>query len=474
MHALPEAQRPAADALVVFGITGDLARRMTLRSLYGLEAAGRLACPVIGVAREDWSDDRLRVAAREALRAADTPVDGAVFSRFAGRLSYVQGDFTDEATYAALARALASKRRPVFYLAVPPSLFGPVVRGLGRAGLTNDALVAVEKPFGHDLASARVLDSELHAILAEEQVLRLDHFLGKQPVLDIHFLRFANTLLEPVWSRDHVAAIQVSMAEDFGVEDRGAFYDAVGALRDVVQNHLLQVLALILMEPPVGTRGDALRNKTVDVFRAMPDADPSRCLRGQYAGYREIAGVRPDSETETYVALQLAVENWRWAGVPIFIRAGKAMAKRVTEVRVIFRRPPPVGLVDTPGRVAANEVVLRIDPDPGMRVGLLSKGVDGKASRPVHLDASFAQELGKPVQPYERLLNDALQGDRSLFVRQDSVEETWRILQPLLEAPAQVRPYARGSWGPAGADELVRGYPAWQTPWLPSGGAGGR
>ncbi|MCU1643952.1 MAG: glucose-6-phosphate 1-dehydrogenase [Nocardia sp.] len=463
-----------ADALVIFGITGDLAAKMTFRALYRLEAAGRLHCPIIGLGQRDWSHGQLVASARDGLAATGQAVEEEAFERLARRMTYLRGNFTDPATYQELAKRLEHASAPLFYLEIPPALFAPVVAALGQAKLTTGASVLIEKPFGRDLASARTLNEELHRTLGEDQILRIDHFLGKQPVLDLAFLRFDNIMFEPVWNRDHVAAVQITMAEDFGVEDRGAFYDSVGALRDVVQNHLMQVLALLAMEAPAGPGPGALWDTKADVFRATADVDPARAVTGQYAGYHDVTGVSSESETETYMALRLEVNTPRWRGVPWFIRAGKALATRATEVRMIFRRPPPLAFLPQPQHIAANQLVLRIDPDPGLRLILASQNAAGTSVRAVHMDLPFAAELGQPPEPYERLLHDALTGEHSLFAREDVVEETWRILQPLIDHPPKPVSYPRGSWGPTGAAELLRGHPGWQLPWLPTPEGTGR
>ncbi|MDP9189800.1 MAG: glucose-6-phosphate dehydrogenase [Actinomycetota bacterium] len=461
------ASGPEADALVIFGITGDLASKMTLDALYDLERHGTLAVPVIGVAIDDYTDEQLRTRARESIEASEKQVDEDVFKRLAGRLSYIKGDYKDANTFEALKAKLGDAKHPVFYLEIPPSLFSLVVAALHGAGLSEGARVVIEKPFGHDLHSAVALNDELGELLDEEQIYRIDHFLGKEPVMDILYLRFANTVLEPIWNRRYIDSVMITMAEDFGVSERGSFYDPVGTLRDVVQNHLLQLLALIAMEPPSGGADpDPVRDKKLDLFKAIPPADPGRYVRGQYDGYLDVDGVAPDSSTETFCAMRLEVENWRWAGVPFFLRAGKSMEAKVTELRVNLNSPPAIGIAG--GAVPeADELIIRIDPDGGACFVVEAKQPGADTLRRVHLQLLFQEELGDQPGPYERLLGDALAGRPEHFAREDHVEETWRIVQPLIDDPGPVEIYEPGGWGPEGSSHLPVGHGGWRRPWLP-------
>jgi glucose-6-phosphate 1-dehydrogenase len=458
-----------ADVFVVFGITGDLAKVMTFRSLYRLERRGLLSCPIVGVAGDDWTIHDLREHARKCIEDCGETIDDEVFDRFAARLSYLSGDFGADDTYERVAGAIKDARSPVFYLEIPPSLFGMVIKGLAGVGVTDAARVVVEKPFGHDVASARALNEEVHEYLDESQVFRIDHFLGKMGLVEVLYLRFANTMFEPVWNRNYVSSVEITMAESFGVEDRGHFYDPVGALRDVVVNHLMQLVAAAAMEPPAGRDPTTLKNAMVAVFHAMPAADPAHYVRGQYDGYRDIDGVAADSTTETYAALRLEIENWRWSGVPFFIRTGKHLPVTQTELRAVFRHPPRLGFgIAGPEGPEPNQLVVKLDPTTGIRLLVDAQRADSAKAEHVTLDMEFAAEGGEGATPYEVLLHAAMIGDSTRFTRQDSVEEAWRVMQPLLDSPPPVQAYEKGSWGPAAADDLVAGHGAWRGPWVAS------
>jgi glucose-6-phosphate 1-dehydrogenase len=465
---MPDPEGPApADVFVVFGITGDLAKVMTFRSLYRLERRGLLNCPVVGVAGDDWTLEQLREHARACIEGTGEPLDPAVFDRFAARLSYVSGDFTDASTYERLAGALEHASSPVFYLEIPPFLFGAVIGQLTAAGLTKTGRVVVEKPFGHDMASARALAAEIHEHIDESQLYRIDHFLGKMGTDELLYLRFANTMIEPIWNRNHIACVQITMAESFGVEDRGHFYDPVGALRDVVVNHLMQVVAVAAMEAPAGNDAETFKDAKFAVFRSTATADPAHYVRGQHDGYLSIDGVAPDSTTETYAAMRLEIDNWRWSGVPWFIRTGKLLPTTQTELRVVFRHPPRLGFMEHGHRrPEPDQFVVKLDPATGVQITLDAHRADSLGPRAITLDMEFAQEGGEAPTPYEVLLLDAMRGEGTRFTRQDSVEEAWRIFEPLLDSPPPVHLYAPGSWGPEEATRLVSGHGPWHGPWV--------
>ncbi len=451
-----------ADALVLFGISGDLARKKLFLALYDLTAGGHLDMPVVGVASSDWDDAALREHARSALVEAGEVVDEAVFDRLAGNLCYVAGDYRKASTYTAIAERLEGRGHPVFYLAIPPDLFDDVVEGLGSIGLSQRGRLVLEKPFGRDTASAVELNEIIHRHFPEERVYRIDHFLGKEAVQNLMIFRFSNTILEPIWNRHYVRGVQITLAEDFGVEGRGSFYDQIGALRDVVQNHLLQVVSLLAMEPPVSDHPDALRDERVKVLRAVRKISPANLVRGQYDGYLAEPGVEADSDTETFAALRLEIDSWRWAGVPWTIRAGKGMAKTVTEGVIEFLPPPRPLFADARCLPGPNRLSFRTKPDDDISLSMQTKVpgaemVSGPVDLHLHHDRSAARGA------YDRLIGDALRGDLGLFARQDGVAEAWRIMETVLTDQSPVLPYERGSWGPAAADKLLGSDTDWIT-----------
>jgi glucose-6-phosphate 1-dehydrogenase len=455
------AQQPRADALVLFGATGDLSRKKLFPALYRMEEHGLLQVPVVGVARSDWNDDAFRQHAHDSIIAAVPDAKASVIESLLARLDLVQGDYADPATWSGLCNVLDGhhSQQAVYYMAIPPSMFPTVAQWLASVGLNMRGRIVVEKPFGRDHCSAVELNDLLHTVFPEERIFRIDHYLGKESVEDLLVFRFSNTLLEPVWNRNYVRSVQITMSETIGVEGRGKFYDGVGAVRDVMQNHLLQVLSLVAMEPPVGPESSFLQDEKAKVFAAMRPIDPACMVRGQYVGYREEPGVAADSNVETFIAAQLEIDSWRWAGVPWYVRCGKALSSAATEVVVEFREPPSL-LFDEAGGPAPqrNLVRFRLGKHDGVTFTLQAKTPGQHLdSQNVDIAVDFAAALGERREAYERLLDDALAGVPRRFAREDIVEQTWRVVQPALDHPGPVHPYFRGSWGPSEANRILQG-----------------
>ncbi len=453
-----------SDALVLFGVTGDLAHKMIFPALYAMAKRGALDVPVIGAASSKWSLAQLRKRAEDGIRRSGRVDDRQALRHLLSVLRYVSGDYNDPGTFKALKEALGDSRRPAHYLAIPPALFATVIKGLGAAGLADRARVIVEKPFGRDLASARELNRIARSVFPEDSIFRIDHFLAKEAIMNILYFRFANSFLEPIWNRNYVASVQMTLSEDFGVDGRGAFYETAGCLRDVVQNHLFQVVALLAMEPPACRGFGAVHGETADVFQAMRPLEPDDLVRGQYAGYRDEPGVAKNSDVETFCALRLFIDSWRWGGVPWYLRSGKYLAETAAEVLVRLKAPPQELFADSaPPAGATNYLRFRLSPSSSIALAARVKRA-GKAFVGDQRELYLLDEQPDGKGPYERLLGDAMAGNGALFTREDSVEAAWAVVDPVLKNHHRVRRYRRHGWGPAEADALIAGDGSWHKP----------
>ena len=455
-----------ADALVIFGVTGDLAHKMILPALYAMAKSGALNVPVIGVASSKWSLAQLRRHAKDSIKQAGRIDDRDALDHLLSLLHYVNGNYNDPATFTALKQALGRAKRPAHYLAIPPALFATVIKSLGAAGLADQARVIVEKPFGRDLASARALNKVALSVFEEDAIFRIDHYLGKEAIMNILYFRFANSFLEPIWNRNCVASVQITLAEDFGVKGRGAFYESAGCLRDVIQNHLFQIVALLAMEPPAYQGYGAVHSEKAKVFQAMRPLQPEDVVRGQYAGYRKEAGVAKDSKVETFCALRLFVDSWRWQGVPWYLRSGKCLANTAAEVLVELK-PPPQKLFDdsVPVNGHANYLRFRLSPNTAVALAARVKRA-GKEFVGDQRELYLLDEQSGVESPYERLLSDAIAGNGALFTREEAVEAAWAVVEPVLDSHAPIHTYKPGSWGPKQADALIARDGSWHNPKL--------
>jgi glucose-6-phosphate 1-dehydrogenase len=453
-----------SDALVVYGVTGDLAHKMIFPALYAMVKRGTLKVPVIGVAFPKWSLERLQKRVAHSIKQSGGIVDKRAFQHLLSLLKYVSGDYNDSETFAAIKESLGRARRPAHYLAIPPSLFATVIKNIGAAGLAEDARVIVEKPFGRDLASARALNRVARSVFPEDSIFRIDHFLGKEAIMNILYFRFANSFLEPIWNRNYISSVQITLSESFGVGTRGAFYESAGCLRDVIQNHLFQIVALLAMEPPAGRHFGAVQTEKATVFKAMRPLKPADMVRGQYAGYRQEKDVAKNSDVETYCAVQLSIDSWRWDGVPWYLRSGKYLPDTATEVLVELKAPPQKLFADAAAKACQGNY-LRFRLSPNAEIGLAARvKLAGEEFIGEQRELYLLEQQPGEETPYERLLGDAMKGDGGLFTREDAVEAAWVVVDRVLKHHPRVRPYRRGTWGPKQADALIAAGGCWHNP----------